>query len=143
MNTVELKRRLEQEGCNPDGYGIGSLPGGYDGFSLLHEGDKWRVFYAERGELAEPPLFESESEEEACDFFFRHMMSVRQDHLVGFFRSQEKAKKLEVQLEQHGLAPHSDSIPYGGVNDPRVRVFVVGKDIFKAKELLNTLPVQD
>lgn len=142
MNIAQLKQRLEEEGCNPAFYGIGSLPGGYDGFSLLRQEKLWRVFYAERGKYQEPPLFESASETQACEFFWQQMMSIRQDHLVGFFRSQQKADALFEKLQQHGLEPHADQIPYSA-NDPRFRVFVVGRAIFKTRELLGKLPLLD
>ena len=46
-------------------------------------------------------------------------------------------------LAKNGVQSHQDKIPYGGWADPRFRVFVVGKDIFKASEILGEVPVKD
>ena len=67
----------------------------------------------------------------------------RHDHLVVFFVSEENAKVLAEQLAQPGVQPHQDKIPYGGLVSPRYRVFVMGKDIFKARDLLGEVPVKD
>lgn len=142
MNIHELDQRLAEEGCNPSFYSVGSRGGASDAFCLTRNNGKWRVFYTERGQ-DHAPIFETHSEEDACRFFFRHIMAMRHDHCVGFFRSEQQAKALGAKLEQHGLNPHRDKIPYGGPRDPRYRVFVTGKAIFKAKEILGAVPVQD
>ena len=141
MNTRELKQRLLEEGCNPIHYSIG--PGGSDVFCLDHRNGKWSVFYTERGR-DDDPIFESASEEEACEFYFTYITTkIRHDHLVGFFISENNADALVEQLAQNGIKTHRDTIPYGGWNDPRFRVFVVGRDIFKAKVVLGEVPLND
>ena len=141
MNTGELKQRLLDEGCNPYQFSIG--PGGSDVFCLDQKDGTWSVFYTERGR-DDDPIFESTSEAEACEFYFNYITTkMRHDHLVGFFVSEERARTLEAQLAQHAVQTHRDKIPYGGWSDPRYRVFVIGKDIFKARELLGELPLQD
>ena len=70
-------------------------------------------------------------------------MGFRHDHCVGFFRSEGEAQSLVLTLAQHNVPSWQDKIPYGGADDPRYRVFVTGKDIFKAKEFLGKLPVKD
>ena len=141
MKVDELKRRLIEEGCSTNNYSVGR--GGSDVYCLENQGGTWRVFYTERG-LDQDPIFESVSEEEACEFFFNYMTrKFRHDHLVGFFVSEENAKTLARRLAQHGVQSHQDKIPYGGWVDPRYRVFVVGKDIFKARDLLGEVPVKD
>jgi hypothetical protein len=139
MNVHELRQRLVEEGCNADFYSIGR--GGSDCFCLTQDHGAWQVFYTERGKDS-PPIFETASEEEARQFFFRKIMGIRHDHCVGFFRSESEAQSLARKLAQHGLQSWQDKIPYGGADDPRCRVFVTGKAIFKAKELLGKVPVQ-
>jgi hypothetical protein len=46
-------------------------------------------------------------------------------------------------LAQNGILSHRDKIPYGGWSDPRYRVFVVGKDIFRARAVLSEVPRKD
>jgi len=89
------------------------------------------------------PEYTSQSEEEACEYFFNFIMKFRHDHCVGFFHSEDKANEISTKLKDRGLHPFQDKIPYGGWNDPRYRVFVSGKEIFPAKELLGVLPMQD
>jgi hypothetical protein len=62
---------------------------------------------------------------------------------VGFFQSKENAEALSARLKEYGIESYRNDIPYNGWKDPRYRVFVVGKDIFKARELFNELPVKD
>lgn len=141
MNTTELQRRLLEEGCSPHNFSIGSR--GSDVFCLEQRDGIWRVFYTERGNEG-AAIFESSSETEACEFFFHYITTkVRHDHLVGFFVLEQRATHLESQLVQHGILCHRDKIPYGGWSDPRYRVFVVGKDIFKARALLGEIPLKD
>ena len=141
MKVAELKRRLIEEGCSTNNYSVGLS--GSDVYCLENQGGTWLVFYTERGQ-DQDPIFESVSEEEACAFFFNYMTKkFRHDHLVGFFVSKEKAKTLAERLAQHEIQSHQDKIPYGGWADPGYRVFVVGKDIFKAREVLREVPVKD
>ena len=141
MNTIELKRRLLEEGCSPYNFSIG--PGGSDVFCLEQQNGVWRVFYTERGKDG-LPIFESRSETEACEFYFDYITTkIRHDHLAGFFISEQNALSLELQLAQNGIPSHRDKIPYGGWSDPRYRVFVVGKDIFKARAVLGEIPLKD
>jgi hypothetical protein len=141
INTEELKQRLLEEGCSPFNFSIG--PGGSDIYCLEQQNGIWRVFYTERGK-ADAPIFESLSEMEACEFYFKYITKeIRHDHLVGFFILEQNAIGLVLQLVQNGIPSHRDKIPYGGWSDPRYRVFVVGKDIFRAREVLGEVPLSD
>jgi hypothetical protein len=142
MNTDELAQRLFEEGCKPGNYSIGSRGAASDSYCLTFNGTEWQVYYTERGQDSSP-IYASESESQACDFFFRHIMAMRHDHCVGFFRLEQNALALQQKLLALGLAPWQDRIPYGGPNDPRFRVFVTGKAIFTAKAALGDIPVRD
>jgi hypothetical protein len=141
VNARELEQRLLEAGCNPINFSIGG--GGSDVYCLANRNGTWRVFYTERGR-DDDPIFESTSEEEACEFYFDYIARrIRHDHLVGLFVSEENAQMLSERLAQHGIRSHRDKIPYGGWVDRRFRVFVVGKDIFTAREILGELPVRE
>lgn len=142
MNTHEVRQRLEEEGCNPSLYAIGSRGGASDAFCLTHNGRQWEIYYTERGQ-DQPPIYTSGSEAQACEFFFTHIMSMRHDHCVGFFRSERNALALQEQLKKLGVSPWQDKIPYGGPNDPRYRVFITGKEIFVARKALGNVPLRD
>ena len=141
MNVEELKQRLVEEGCSTTNYFIAYRDS--DVYCLLNENGSWRVFYTERGQ-DQDPIFESINEEEACEFFFNYMTKkFRHDHLVGFFISDKVANALTEKLAQNDIQSHLDKIPNHGWDDPRHRVFVVGRDIFKAREILGQVPVKD
>lgn len=139
MNIEELKTRLEEEGCSKMNYAIEES--GSDVFCLQNQNGKWRIFYTERGRDQEP-MFESDDEAEACDYFFTFMMTkIRHSHMVGFFVSKQHAEEMQSILNENGIPNYRNDMPYNGWKDPRYRVFVEGKDIFKARELYNKLPI--
>lgn len=142
MNLAELKTRLEEEACSPSHYSLGNRdPGG--AFCIVHEQGMWRIFYSERN-LDDEPLFESVDESQACEFFFNYMTTrILHRHLVGYFIVLENAEALAAQLSQHGILTQRNDVPYHGWHDPRFRVFVTGKDVFKVRELLGVLPIRD
>ena len=142
MNTRELSQRLIDEGCNASLYAVGSRGSASDAFCLTYSGAQWAVYYTERGQDS-PPIYASGSESQACEFFFKHIMAMRHDHCVGIFKSEQRAEAMQVRLQEVGLPSWKDRIPYGGPDDPRFRVFVTGKAIFPAKQLLGTVPVRD
>jgi len=141
MNIQDLERRLVEEGCSRSHYSIGYRDS--DVFCLMKIDGLWKVFYTERG-LDQEVMFESESEDAACEFFFKYQTErIRHDHIVGFFHVQANVKPLIVKLNEHGIQTREDAIPYHGWHDPRFRVFVIGKDVFKAQEILGELPIRD
>ena len=142
MNIHELEKRLVEEGCNPGNYAIGSRGTASDTYCLTYNGQEWQVHFTERGQ-DQAPEYTSKSEEEACEYFFRFIMKFRHDHCVGFFRSEIRANELKARLESQGLHPFQDKIPYGGWQDPRYRVFVSGREIFIAREILGSVPAME
>ena len=142
MNTRELSQRLFDEGCNSSLYAIGSRGIASDAFCLTYTGTQWQVFYTERGQDSSP-IYTSGSESQACEFFFQHIMAMRHDHCVGFFKSEQSAEALQSRLQEIGLRSWKDRIPYGGLSDSRFRVFVTGKFIFPAMAALGNVPIRD
>lgn len=135
MNTTELAKRLDEEGFNADFYCIG--PGWRrlgNGFALDKVGDSFEWFYVERGQKGGVEgVFASE--EEACRFVYEALSKDKwaQSHMVGMFESAAEAADLARALSLKGIYSETDRIPYGGLSDPRFRVFVYGRDVFKVK----------
>ncbi|HEX8070753.1 MAG TPA: hypothetical protein VF546_12430 [Pyrinomonadaceae bacterium] len=135
MNIVELAARLEEEGFNPQFYCIG--PGWRrlgDGFALDRVGDAFEWFYVERGQRgAAKKVFASE--EEACRFAYDELAKDKwaRSHMIGMFETEAEAAELARALALQGIRSETDRIPYGGLHDPRFRVFVYGRDVFKVK----------
>jgi hypothetical protein len=140
MNTTELAHRLEAEGANPENYDIGRR--GYNGFCLLHEGGRWQVLFSERGQ-DQLPVFTSTDEAAACDYYLELILAQPQYHAVGFFCSAEAAQALEARLAQQGLSVRTGKLLYTAT-EYRHQVWVMGKDIFAARQLLGPdLPLRD
>jgi hypothetical protein len=142
MNAEECRKLLMQEGCNPHIYSVGSSGSADDAFCLEKVGNKWVVFYTERGKHSNP-IYSSESESEASQYFYEYIMSMQHNHCVGFFVEEINSFNFQAELKKHKIVSTSDAIPYGGINDQRYRVFVSGKAIFKVKELFKFLPIKD
>jgi len=142
MNIHELQVRLQEEGCNPASYAVGSRGGASDAFCLTPDGTQWQVYYTECGQDA-APIFASGSETEACEFFYAHIMSLSHDHCVGFFHSEASAQALQAKLEKLGIPNWQDKIPFAGPADFRYRIFVKGKAKFLAREVLGDVPLRD
>ena len=140
--SVLIARRLIEEGCSRSNYSIGYRDS--DVFCLMQIDGIWRVFYTERG-LDQEPIFESKSEHEACEFFFKYQTErIQHVHIVGQFYSKDKADELDIRLQRLGLQTWLNHIPHEHWNVARVRVFVIGKDVFRARELLGEeLPLRD
>ena len=135
MNTFELAKRLDEEGFNSHFYCVG--PGWHrlgDGFALDKVGDSFEWFYVERGQKGEVEKVFA-SEDEACQFAYEALSKDKwaQSHMVGMFESEPEAADLARALSCEGIRSEIDRIPYGGLNDPRFRVFVYGRDVFKIK----------
>jgi hypothetical protein len=132
MKAKYLTKKLIAEGCNPKSFAV--LSRNHDAYCIDHDGKEWTVFYSERG-CDSDPIFRSINEEEACDFFYQLVINQEHWHIVGFFKDETEAKNLVTKLLAIDIKPIRNDIPsYKGAKDPRFRVFVVGKDIFKVRE---------
>ncbi|MCG8478063.1 MAG: hypothetical protein MI724_03135 [Spirochaetales bacterium] len=54
----------------------------------------------ERGRIDEPPLFESESAEEACEYFYAFMTRRTHRHLVASPKDERRIVELETTLHK-------------------------------------------
>lgn len=133
MNAVETHEKLIAEGCSTQNFAINS--NGSDVYCLSCKNSIWSVFYTERG-IDHTPIFRSMSEEEACEFFYAHIMKMEHWHLVGFYGDSSLANAMESKLSNLGIRFLRNDIPsYQAKNDQRFRIFVIGKDIFRFKAI--------
>jgi len=135
MNTNELAKRLDEEGFNSLFYTIG--PGWRrlgDGFASDKVDDTFEWFYVERGQKGQIERVFS-SEEEACQFVYEALSKDKwaRSHMVGMFETESEAAELTRALSREGIQSETDRIQYGGPNDPRFRVFIYGRDVFKIR----------
>jgi len=133
MDTFETHEKLIAEGCSTQNFAINS--NGSDVYCLCNTNGFWSVFYTERG-IDHPPIFSSISEEAACKFFYDHIMKMEHWHIVGFYKDNNLAEAMESKLSNLGIRFVRNDIPaYQAQNDPRFRIFIVGKDIFRFKDV--------
>ncbi len=142
MTIDELAERLLAAGCVPGSYALGARGAASDAFCLVRSGSLWQIFYTERG-VDQAPFFESASEAEACEYFYRALTSLRHEHCVGFFRSSDAAQALVDRLAGQGLNARQDQIFYRQPDDWRHRVFVTGADIARFRELFGASRLED
>ena len=142
MTLAELRPALLAEGCNENTFAIEARGAASDAFCLVRQNGKWEVFYTERG-CDSPPIYSGNSEQEACDFFYRHILSQPHWHIVGFFRNESEAEALQMRICALGVKPIRNDIPaFNGPHDPRYRVFVMGKDIFSVRHAIPNVPIK-
>jgi hypothetical protein len=133
MTASEVYEKLLANGCNKSNFAIHRSE--HDAFCLAQRGDKWVVYYSERGQDS-PPEYESVSENEACEFFYKLIMEQQHWHILGSFKSEDDAIAMEEKLKSIGVEPiRNDISAYKHQQDPRYRVFVAGSDIFRVKDL--------
>ena len=144
MKAEEVFNYLVDQGCNPASFRVGTRGGSSDVFCLNKGGaGEWYVCYSERG-IESDAEFCTDKEDKAVEYFRKKILSQKHLHCVGFFSKEPNASELQNRLEARGLEVETDKIPFGGPDDPRYRVFVVGTAIFAAKELLgDPLPKTD
>ncbi|HEV2799035.1 MAG TPA: hypothetical protein VGW12_00985 [Pyrinomonadaceae bacterium] len=131
----ELAERLRREGFNSLFYCIGPGYGRLaDGYALDKAGDLFEWFYVERGQKGQVERSFA-SEDEACRFAYEALAQNKwaRSHMVKMFESEREAAELAHALSLEGIHSEIDRIPYGGLDDPRFRVFVYGADVFKIK----------
>ena len=138
MKAKDLYEKLIQEGCNAKNFCIGSAARANDAFCLTKIKKSWVVFYTERG-INSAPIFSSDNESEAVEFFYDFVRKQQHWHLIGSFTKEKNALKLEKKLKEMNVQPIRNDIPSFKLHgDKRFRVFVSGKDVFQARKLIES-----
>ncbi|HEX9958192.1 MAG TPA: hypothetical protein VGA96_13090 [Fibrella sp.] len=120
--------------CYNDSYGIGSRMI-HEGYGLGTSGGLYVWYYTERGERQNLNYFDTE--QEAVDFAFRAITADKSAnrHLVAFLKDKAVETELLAELDLRGVPYWKEKIPYGGLHDVRVRIFVFGCDVQKVLDL--------
>ena len=138
MTATEAYNKLVSEGGNPISFFIGNRGVANDAIGLSKEGKYWRVYYTERG-LDSDPMFMSEDESQAAEYFYKKNTSSTAWHLVGLFKEEANALELEADLLSIDIKTIRNDIPsYDFTGDSRYRVFVTGPDIFPTQSKIGT-----
>ncbi len=139
----KLYDELSIEGCNRfyiSGIG-GPIPDGVD--KLEMNGNNWEIYYTERGQK-EKLDFSTTNIDEAITYYREHILHLEHWHLIVFTRSFEIFDSYKKSLEKQNIRTIQNDIPcYNTINDRIYRLFVVNKDIFKARKLFENIPYFD
>lgn len=106
-----------------------------EGYGLEKTGNSFVWYYTERGSKDYLNLFDTERE--AVEFAYKKISADRfaKSHIVGFIKNQSQEAELVAELDKRGVEYWKDNIPFGGPDDKRTRVFVVGCSIKKTIDL--------
>lgn len=143
MELRELYNKMISEGFNR--FYIEGIGGPvFDDVECLGKiGSEWAVYYVERGQKSNP-MFTSNSQDEAVDYYYKRVASIEHWHMIVFTRSKSLMEERRKTLENQNIRVIQNDIPHYSKTDDRVyRLFVVNKDIFKAKELFDVIPLYD
>ena len=143
-NETEIETELELEqwlkdNCYPmNSYSInGNFI--YEGF-ILEDNSRFSPYfewiYTERGEKRS--LAEFYNEKDAVQFALK---KIKEDehanrNPLGMYKENSEVEKILSELKNRGIEYWTDKIPYGGINDWRTRIFVIGCGIKKAMDLI-------
>jgi hypothetical protein len=140
MNVHELKEMLLLEGCNQNSFAINEFINCPDAIDcLFFRNGQWVVFFFERGK-EEAPSFTSDDESEACKYYFELIIKLKHRHIVHVSKNEISILEVEKKLASNNIETIRNNIPaYRFKNDVRYRLYVVGKDIFRARSVVGIL----
>jgi hypothetical protein len=144
-NLQQLHDTLIVKGCNRFYIAAEAIggPENSDVEVLDFSNCNWTVYYTERGKKSNP-IFTNANKDEAIAFYYNHIMSLEQLHLVVFTRQEAVAKEYQERLESAGISSIENNIPhYIEKGDFVCRLFVSGADIFKVRDLFPVVPYYD
>lgn len=131
---IALKKWMEDHCYHFNSY---SISGNFisEGFGIDQNGSLYSWYYTERGKRETLHYFSTEKE--AVTFAFEQIKSDRnaKSHCIALLKSDQELNDLTAELDQREVSYWMDQIPYGGLNDRRSRVFILGCDIKKVEDL--------
>ena len=134
-SVAELEKWFNKNCYNKDSYSInGNVI--LQGFRLENNGGLFQWSYFEQGEWETLKYFRTEKE--AVQYVFE---VIRTDehakrNYIGMYKSDQETEEILAELKKRNVEYWTDKIPYGGPNDWRTRVFVIGCGIKKAMDLI-------
>lgn len=130
----QLAQWMEAHCYNDHHYAIGGRFV-HEGYGLCKSEDGYIWYYTERGsrDIIETFLVEKDAVVYAMQVIENDPFASR--HLVGILKSQSEMDALLRELAARNINFSTDSIPWGGPDDRRTRVFVRGCDVLKVADL--------
>lgn len=108
----------------------------YEGFILENNGGLISWNYTERGEKNTLKYFLSEKE--AAEYALAQIKSDQYANLnyIGMYKDNIELQKILLELEKREIKYRTDKIPFGGLNDVRTRVYIIGCGIKHVRDLI-------
>jgi len=133
--TIEQLRQWMETHCYSDHhYALGERFV-HEGYGLRESAGRYIWYYTERGTQEVLKTFGSEQEAVAYAMQMIENDRFASSHLIGLIKSQAELETLLQELTTRNIDFWHDSIPYGGPNDRRTRVFVRGCGVLKVGDL--------
>ncbi len=135
--VIELEKWLK-ENCYPmNSYSINGNAI-YEGFGLENNGGLFQWFYTERGDKQTLEYFATEKE--AVEYALKKIKSDEHANrnYIGMYKSDQEVEQILSELKKREIEYWTDKIPYGGMNDWRTRIFVIGCGIKNAQDLIKS-----
>ncbi|MDF0708479.1 hypothetical protein [Flagellimonas okinawensis] len=141
MNESEIKTVLElEEWLKENCFSLlsYSINGNfiYEGFGLENNGGLFQWYYTERGEKKVLEYFATEKD--AVQYALKTIKADKhaKRNFLGMYKADSEVKSILLELKKREIEYWTDRIPYGGLDDWRTRIFVIGCGIKKAKDLI-------
>ncbi len=131
---IDLIKWMEDNCYNFNSYSInGNFI--YEGYGIEKNGNLYSWYYTERGQRENLKYFSTEKE--AVNFAFEQIKTdlSAKSHCIAILKSDSELNRLTSELDKREVKYSIDKIPYGGLNDMRSRIFVIGCDIRKVEDL--------
>ena len=132
--AIDLLKWMEDHCYNFNSYSIdGSFI--YEGFGIEKQGNLYSWYFTERGQKENLHYFSTEKE--VVHFAFEQIKTDRtaKSHCIAMLKSDTELHRLTSELDKREVNYWIDTIPYGGLNDMRNRIFIIGCDIKKVEDL--------
>ncbi|MEE9364780.1 MAG: hypothetical protein V3U92_19440 [Cellulophaga sp.] len=133
--VLELEKWLK-ENCYPmNSYSInGNFI--YEGCGIENNGGLYEWYYTERGDKRTLEYFATEKD--AVQYALKEIKADEHSNrnYIGMYKESNDVEKILSELKNREIQYWTDKIPYGGINDWRTRIFVIGCGIKKATDLI-------
>jgi hypothetical protein len=134
--VIELEKWLKDNCYSMQSYSInGNFI--YEGFGLENNGGLFQWYYTEHGEKETQKYFIDEKD--AVQYAFSEITKDKHANrnFIGMYKDKSEVQKIIQELQKREVEYYTDEIPYGGFNDMRTRIFVIGCGIKKVEDLKN------
>jgi hypothetical protein len=132
---LELEQWLKDNCCTMNNYSVnGSLI--HEGYGLENNGGLYQWYYIERGKKETLKYFATEKD--AVQYALKIIKADEHSNrnFIGIYKESLAIEKIISELKNRDIEYCTDKILYGGVNDWRTRIFVIGCGIKKATDLI-------